>query len=96
MNKDLLSQLMKSTKEEEKKPIKAEKKISSKKMKAGFNLSDTILNSLDDTWHDLKKISGRRDITKSEIIEVVLKHAFKDFDERGEESFLFRMVERKL
>ena len=59
------------------------------KTKAAFNLSDKILEELEDKWHKIRKLMGSKQITKTLIVERAFELAFEEFDHRGEESDLY-------
>jgi hypothetical protein len=64
----------------------------SQKEKATFNLSTTVLKDLEDTWVHLKRAAKGTRITKTLIVETALLLAIKDYQERGEDSAVFKSI----
>lgn len=64
------------------------------KEKVTFNLSNTIIDALDDAWITLRrsKLNDTQRITKTLIVEAAVKLALSEFEERGELSELYRSL----
>lgn len=60
------------------------------KEKTTFNLSQSTLAALEDTWMKLrKKLKGETRVTKTLIVEKAIEMAIKDFETKSELSELF-------
>lgn len=60
------------------------------KEKTTFNLSQSTLEALEDTWMKLrKKLKGETRVTKTLIVEKAIEMAIKDFETKSELSELF-------
>ena len=60
------------------------------KAKASFYFTDSLLDRLDRAWMQLRLVDRR--ITKSELVQVALEEVLEEYEERGEESRLYRRL----
>jgi len=49
------------------------------KEKATFNLSKAVLEDLEDCWMEIRKLRGDKKISKTDIVELALENAIKEF-----------------
>src|ERR1700722_19491317 len=104
-NKDLVPEKSEPRREEQEnnktiklpknKEIKQEsvKEIIEVKEKATFNLSLSILETLEDAWIKLKRqIKGDQRITKTAIVEMALEICIGEFEEKNSESPLYKRL----
>ena len=64
--------------------------VAEPKAKASFYFTDTLLDRLDRVWMQLRLVDRR--ITKSELVQAALEEVLEDYEERGEESSLYRRL----
>lgn len=63
------------------------------KEKATFNLSLSVLETLEDAWIKLKRqFKGEQRITKTAIVEMALEIAIEDLNEKGADSSLYKRL----
>ena len=60
------------------------------KAKASFYFTDALLDRLDRAWMQLRMADRR--ITKSELVQAALEEVLEEYEERGEESRLYRRL----
>lgn len=59
------------------------------KEKVTFNLSVELLRQLEEIWMKIRKISSKRKVSKTLIVETALKQAFDEMEKCQEESALY-------
>lgn len=60
-----------------------------KKEKVTFNLPVELLRQLDEVWMKIRKASSRKKVSKTLIVETVLRQAFREMESHQEHSSLY-------
>ena len=63
------------------------------KEKATFNLSKKLLQDLEDSWIEIRKLRGDKRVSKTDIVEFSISQILADFKAIKQESKLYSFVE---
>lgn len=73
--------------------LKQEEIRSTEQRKATFYIPETLIDTLDSVWLDLRKT--RRKLKKSDIARVAFEQLFRDYEEKHQDSILLEHLNVK-